>query len=164
MSASSWPLSLDFGIQSATGIYAGLSVQGTVTIALTPVTTSTSSDAPEYGNFTLTIRIGPPTNAGIKGVVLAGSLPQREVLITAQPFGGGNGLAWTVPDFLGNFQLFLPPGKYLIVATGFPAVNTSETVIVPKNGFKSLILDSSAGNSGHQPPPAPVCRATSTGT
>jgi len=151
---SSLPQPFDFGVQRATGIYAGLSVQGTVTIALTPATTSTSNDAPQYGNFTLTIRVGPPTNAGIKGVVLAGSLPQRLVLITAQPFGGGKVLAWTVTDSQGNFQLFLLPGKYLIVATGILVVNTSETVIVPKNGFKSLILDSSAGNSGHQLPPA----------
>jgi Immunoglobulin I-set domain len=72
---SSLPQSFDFGVQSATGIYAGLSVHGTVTIALTHTTTSTSNDAPHYGNFTLTIRVGPPANAGVKKVVLAGPFP-----------------------------------------------------------------------------------------
>jgi len=146
---SSLPQQFDFGVQKATGIYAGLSVQGTVTILLTPPTGNINYESPQYGTFTLTIHTGPATNAGIKGLVLAGSQPQRDVLITAQPYGGGTVLAWAVSDYQGDFQLFLPPGKYRLQASGFPAVNTSETVIVPKHGFLHVVLTSPG--LGNQP-------------
>jgi hypothetical protein len=147
---SALPQEFDYGVQRATGSYAGLSVEGTITIVLTPTVVSGDASA-QNGTFTLTIHPGPATNAGIKGVVLAQSQPQNDVLITAQPFGGTAVLAWAVSNSAGQFQLFLPPGKYLIRTSKFLVGSTSETVIVPKHGFARLVVGSTEGHDAlHQ--------------
>jgi hypothetical protein len=138
---SALPQEFDYGVRQATGIYAGLSVEGTITLVLTPAPVGSAFPSPQSGTFTLTIHPGPATNAGIKGVVLAGLQPQGDVLITAQPSGGGPVAGWAVTNSQGQFQLFLRPGKYLIQTSGFLVGSKSETVIVPKHGFAHIIVD-----------------------
>jgi hypothetical protein len=147
------PQEFDYGVRSATGIYAGASVQGTISIVLTPASAQSTDSLPQYGTFTLTIHAGAVTSAGIKGVVLAGTQPQRDVLVTARAYGQVAVTAWAVTDYQGLFQLFLPPGKYFVQATGLLLQSTLETVIVPKHGYSGRILAVFATLTGHHPKP-----------
>jgi hypothetical protein len=56
---SSLPQEFKYHVQSATGTFAGLSAQGTITIILTPVTGSGGPASAQHGTFTLTIHPGP---------------------------------------------------------------------------------------------------------
>jgi hypothetical protein len=135
---STLPQDFDYGVQQATGAYAGLSVAGTIKVMLTPAAGSADAALPSHGTFTLTIAPGAPTTAGVTGVVRAGTQPQSNVLITAQVEGGGPVAAWAVSNSQGHFQLFLPPGIYLVRASAFFLHTTSKTVIVPTNGFAHI--------------------------
>jgi hypothetical protein len=118
------------GFSGFPGFYSYQVVRGTGTYSLLTGSGTLHLQGP-YGSFTVTFDSVPTIKTGIAGIAMVGPLgpsqagqlgnmrPFAGTTLLVEPSGGGTPIARVTTDAGGQFQLALPPGKYLLVSASY---------------------------------------------